>query len=112
MIVTDAEDYQKTLLSSWKQNEQLLTEMARQFLALAVKYGSTEKIPLAELFATCYDFAHEAMTEANWKATKEFGAKIKRQYAIVWDVMSLFGSSVVFYFSDKDISTYLESGIS
>ena len=110
--ITNTEDYQKTLLSPWERNDQLLAEMARQFLALAAKHGSAERILITDLLVTCYDFSHEAMTEANWKATEEFRAEIRRPYPIIWDVMALFESSVVFYFSDEDIFRYLESGVS
>lgn len=112
VIITDTDGYQKTLLSSWKPNDQLRVEMARQFLALAAKHESAEKILLTDLLVTCFDFSHEAMTEANWKATKEFRSEIRRSYPIIWDVMALFESSVVFYFADEDISRYLESGVS
>ena len=86
--------------------------MARQFLELAGKHGQAEELQFADLTVTCYDFSREAMTEANWKATKEFREEVRHHYTIVWDVMAMFESSVVFYFSDEDISVNRETDVS
>lgn len=112
VIVANAEDYRKTLLAPWERNEQLLTEFARQYLALAAQLGETQEIRLTDLHVVCTDFSDEAMTEANWKATKEFGLQVKRLYPTIWEVMSLFDSSVVFYFADAEIAANEASGVS
>ncbi len=112
VIVANAEDYRKTFLAPWERNEQLLTEIARQYLALAAQHGETQDIRLTDLHVVCTDFSHEAMTEANWKATKEFGLQVKHLYPTIWEVMSLFDTSVVFYFSDAEIAANEASGVS
>ncbi|MCB0202614.1 MAG: hypothetical protein KDI03_21285 [Anaerolineae bacterium] len=112
MIIANTQDYQKTNLSPWKRNEQLLTEMAEQYLVLAAGQSDTASIRPADLFVVCVDFSQEAMTEANWRATKEFGLEVKRKHPAVWDVISEFYCSVVFYFHETDIIVHEDSGLS
>lgn len=112
VIVANTEDYRKTFLAPWEPNEQLLAEIARHYLAFAAQHGEIRDIRLTDLHVVCTDFSVEAMTEVNWKATKEFGLQVKRLYPTIWDVMSLFCSSVVFYYSDAEIAANEASGVS
>lgn len=112
VIVENTEDYQKMHVSRFRHNPEYQAQIALEFRKLAVKYRFTDEMSLENLYVTYNDFSDEARTEANWGAAQEVAAQIKRRYPVVWDVISVFSSSVVFYYADTDIGVNENNGIS
>ena len=54
----------------------------------------------------------EAKTDANWRAIEEAKDTITSKYPMVWHIEAIFSSSVVFYYSDDEISENEKTGIS
>jgi hypothetical protein len=77
-----------------------------------LKYGFTDEANLENLFVIYNDFSDEARVAANWKAAEEVKTQIKSKYPVVWNVITMFSGSVVFYYSDADIAVNENNGIS
>lgn len=112
VIVENTEDYQKMYIETFKPKEEYQRQIASKFQEIALKYKLANKAQLENLFVIYNDFSEEAKTETNWKAAKEVKNFLKRKYSVVWDVISIFSGSVVFYYSDFDIAINENNGIS
>ena len=112
VIVENTEDYQKMYIETFKPKEEYQRQIASKFQEIALKYKFANKAQLENLFVIYNDFSEEAKTETNWKAAKEVKNFLKRKYSVVWDVISIFSGSVVFYYSDFDIAINENNGIS
>lgn len=112
VIIENTEDHQKMYLSPAQPKEEYQRQIALEFRKLASKHRFTDELNLENLFVIYNDFSAEAKTEANWKAVKEVVTQIKSNYPVVWDVISMFSSSVVFYYSDADVAVCENNGIS
>lgn len=99
-------------VSPTQPNEAYQGQIALEFRRLALKHKFTDEAKLEKLFVIYNDFSEEAKTEANWKAIKEVETQIKSKYPIVWEVVSMFSGSVVFYYSHADIAVNENNGIS
>lgn len=112
VIIADTRDYQKMYLDSHQPNDEYQKQISIEFRKLALKHRYADKSKLEDLFVTFVDFSDEAKVGANWRAEGEVRTQIKNQYPVVWDVVSMFSSSVVFYYSDTDIPANEKNGIS
>lgn len=112
VIVENTQDYQKMYVSPSQPNEEYHAQIALEFRKLALKHSFTDEMSLENLYVIYNDFSDEARTEANWGAAQEVAAQIKRKYPVAWDVISMFSSSVVFYYADTDIGVNENNGIS
>jgi hypothetical protein len=112
VIIENTNDYQKMYVSPSQPNEEYQAQIALEFRKLALKHKFTDESSLENLFVIYNDFSDEAKTEANWGAAKEVTAQIKSKYPIVWDVISMFSGSVVFYNTDTDIGVNENNGLS
>jgi hypothetical protein len=112
VIIEYTEDYQKMYESTFEPNVEYQRQVTDEFRKLASKYQFAREEQLEDLFVTYNDFSEEARTEANWKAALIVKWVIKWKYSVVWDVMTIFSGSVVFYYSDTDIAANESNGIS
>ena len=112
IIIENAVDYQKMYVRHLEPNEEYQSQIASEFQRLAEKYHFAQKEQLRDLFVTYNDFSEEAKTEANWKAVDRFKWVAKFKYPAVWKVISIFSSTVVFYYSDSDIVPNEQKGLS
>ena len=112
VIIENTVDYQKMYVGLFQTNEEYQGQIALEFGKLALKYSFADKSQLENLCVIYNDFSDEAKVEANWKAAKEVKTQIKSKYLVVWDVISMFSSSVVFYYSDADIEANENNGTS
>jgi hypothetical protein len=112
VIIENTEDRRKMYSENFRPKEEHQRQIAIEFRKIALKYKFATENQLENLFVTYNDFSEEAKTEANWKAKKEVQDFIKKNYAVVWDVMAMFSNSVVFYYSDSDIAINASKGIS
>jgi hypothetical protein len=112
VIVENTKDYQKMYVSPSQPNEEYQAQIAFEFRKLALKHRFADESSLENLFVIYNDFSDEARTAANWGAAPEVAVQIKRKYPVVWDVISMFSSSVVFYYADADIGVNENNGIS
>ena len=106
------EDYQKMFVSPFRPNQKYDEEIVLEFRILAINHRLADISELEDLFVCYVDFSDEAKTVANWNADKEVKKEIKSKYPVVWDVVWMFSSSVVFYYSDADIRVYEKNGTS
>ena len=97
---------------SFQPNEAYQAQIALEFRRLVSEYRFADEVNLDNLLVVFIDFSDEAKVRANWRAEKEVTAKIKNGYPVVWDVISMFSSLVVFYFSDADITANEKNGVS
>jgi hypothetical protein len=95
-----------------KPKEEYQRQIASEFQKIALKYKFAGEEQLENLFVTYNDFSEEAKTDANWKAAKEVKYFLKKKYSVVWDTLSMFSGSVVFYYCDLDIGMNENKGIS
>jgi hypothetical protein len=112
VIVENTEDYEKMYVSRFEPKGEYQKQIATEFQRLAIKYHFATEEQLRDLFVTYNDFSEEARTEANWRAINRFRRLVKFKYSTVWDVISMFSSTVVFYYSDSDIVTNDQRGLS
>ena len=112
IILENTEDDQKMYVRNLEPNEEYQHQIASEFQRLAIKHRFATKEQLRDLFVTYNDFSEEAKTEANWKTIDKFKWLAKVKYPFVWDVISMFSSTVVFYYSDADIALNEQKGIS
>lgn len=112
VIVENTEGHRKMHVERLKPKEEYQRQIADEFHRIALKYQLATEEQLENLFVTYNDFSEEAKTEANWKATKEFRDFVKNKYSVIWDVLAMFSSLVVFCFLDSDIVTNESKGIS
>jgi hypothetical protein len=112
VIVENTEDYRKMYEEAFKLNEDYQSQIESEFRKIASKYKFAAEEQLENLFVSYNDFSQEAKTEANWKAEKEVKDFIKVKYSVVWDVLTMFSNSVIFYYVDSDIATNESKGIS
>lgn len=116
VVIENTQDYQKMYISSEElfsvPNKEYQEQITLEFQKLALKHRFANESQLKNLFVTYNDFSDEAQVEANWKAAKEVKTQIKSKYPIVWDVISMFSASVVFYYSDADIEVNENNGTS
>ncbi len=112
VIIENTKDYQKMYINSSQPNEEYQEQIALEFRKLAIKHRFADESQLKNLFVIYNDFSDEAQVEANWKAAKEVKTQIKNKYPVVWDVISMFSTSVVFYYSEVDIEVNKNNGIS
>ena len=112
IIIENTEDHQKMHVSNFEPNKEYQNQIAREFLILAAKHRFATEEQLRDLFVIYNDFSEEAKTEANWKAIDRFKWVAKFKYRAVWKVISMFSSTVVFYYSDSDIVPNEQKGLS
>jgi hypothetical protein len=112
LIIQTTEGYKEMYVGPVKPKEEYQQQIADEFCKLALKYAFASEAQLENLFVTFNDFSEEAKTEANWKAAKEVKEFVKKKYPVAWDVLAMFSSSVVFYFSDSDIASNENNGTS
>jgi hypothetical protein len=110
VIIGNTDDYRKMYKSAFEPNEEYQRQVSAEFRRLASRYRFTREEQLENLFVTYNDFSEEARTEANWKASPFVKWSIKWKYPAVWDVMTIFSGSVVFYYSDTDIAANENNG--
>jgi hypothetical protein len=111
VILENSEDYQKMYDEIFKPKEDYQKQIASEFQRIALKYKFATQEQLENLFVTYNDFSEEAKTQANWQALREVRQVIKEKYATVWEVISPFSNSVVFYYADSDILLNENNGI-
>ncbi len=88
-------------------------QVAAEFRRVALKHRFAEAAQLENLLVWYINFAEEARTEANWKATPQLKDWARLRYpAAVWEVQAAFSTSVVFYYRDADIALNEGRGIS
>jgi len=112
VIIENTEDYQKMYVEIFKPKEEYQRQIADKFQQIAIKYKFAKAEQLENLFVIYNDFSEEAKTEANWKAIRRFEWLVKFKYPVVWKVISMFSSTVVFYYSDSDVALNGQKGIS
>ena len=112
LIVNSKEDKKKLWDGIFHPNEIYQEQIAKEFRRLARKYKFANKSKLKDLFVTINDYSDEAMTVANWKAIKEARGEIKNKYSQVWDLLSIFSTTVVFYYFDSQIQENEKNGVS
>jgi hypothetical protein len=112
IIMKNTEDYQKMHVSNFEFNPEYQSQIAGEFQTLAAKYRFATAEQLRDLFVSYNDFSEEAKTEANWKAIDRFKWVVKFKYPAVWKVISMFSSTVVFYYGNSDIAPNEQNGLS
>jgi hypothetical protein len=112
VIIQNPDDYGKMYVETFVPNEEYQKEIAFEFQRLAIKHQFATEEQLKDLFVIYNDFSEEAKTDANQKAAKEVERLIKGKYSTVWDVYEHFLETVVFYYSDVDLATNENNGIS
>jgi len=112
LVIESQKDYQKIHALLLGPAEEAKRPITDEFRRLALKYQLTADEQLRDIFVTCVDFSNEAMTDANWNAANEVKRRIKRKYPVVWDIRPMFSGSVVFYYSDFDVTINENKGIS
>ena len=111
IIIENTEDYQKMHVGNFEFNKEYQSQIAREFQTLAAKHRLAAEEQLRDLFVSYNDFSEEAKTEANWKAIDRFKWVVKFKYPEVWKVISMFSSTVVFYYGDSDIAPNEQNGL-
>jgi hypothetical protein len=112
VIIENTKGYEKMFTRTFEYNGVYQFETAHEFEKLAVKHKFTDEESLEDLFVSFIDFSDEARTDANWKAKKEVKESLKDKYSFIWNVISPFSGSVVFYYDNQDVETYKNNGIS
>jgi hypothetical protein len=112
VIIENTEAHRKMNVGVHKPNENYQKQIASEFQRIALKYKFANEKQLDDLFVAYDDFSEEAKTDTNWKAVKEVKQSITEKYSAVWNVISPFSSSVVFYYADSDILLNENKGIS
>lgn len=112
IIIEDTKGYRRMYIEILKPNEEYKRQIAIEFQRIALKYNFANEKQFENLFVSYIDFSHEAKTEANWKSSNEVKDFIKKKYSVVWDVLTLFSDSVIFYYSNSDIAINESKGIS
>ena len=112
IIVKDTEDFDRMYIAPLKLNEVYEQQIADTFRQLALKYQYTDRVNLQRFIVRFNDFSDEAKTDANWRAIEEAKDTITSKYPMVWHIEAIFSSSVVFYYSDDEISENEKTGIS
>ncbi len=111
VILENTKGYEKMLTREHEYNGVYQFEIAHEFEKLALKHKLTDEASLENLLVVFNDFSDEARTDANWKAAKEIRQELRTKYSFIWDVISPFSGSVVFYYSDDDITLYKKNGM-
>jgi hypothetical protein len=112
VIIENTEDHRKMYVETLKPKEEYQRQIASKFREIALKYKFAKEEQFENLFVIYNDFSEEAKTEANWKAIERFKWLVKFKYPAVWKVISMFSSTVVFYYSDSDVTLNEQKGIS
>lgn len=112
VILENTKGYEKMLTRQHEYNGVYQFEIAHEFEKLALKHKFTDEASLENLFVAFNDFSDEARTDVNWKAAKEVRTSLKSKYSFIWDVISPFSGSVIFYYLNQDVDSYKENGIS
>jgi hypothetical protein len=112
IIVKDTEDFEKMYIAPFRLNEVYEKQITDEFRRLALKYQYTDPVNLQRFIVRFNDFSEEAKTDANWQAVEEAKDSITSKYPMVWHIEAIFSSSVVFYYSDDEISRNEKAGIS
>lgn len=111
IIVQNTEDFDRMYTAPFKLNEVYDQQIADEFRRLASKYQYTDNTNLRRFIVRFNDFSEEAKTDANWQAIEAAKELITSRYPTVWHIEAIFSSSVVFYYSDNDISENEKAGI-
>jgi hypothetical protein len=98
-------------VTNFEPNEEYQSRITSEFQRLAMKHQFATEEQLRDPFVTYNDFSEEAKTEANWKAIDRFKWVAKFKYRAIWQVISMFSSMVVFYYSDSDIALNEQKGM-
>jgi hypothetical protein len=112
IIVKDTEDFEKMYTAPFRLNEVYEKQITDEFRRLALKYQYTDPVNLQRFIVRFNDFSEESKTDANWQAVEEAKDSITSKYPMVWHIEAIFSSSVVFYYSDDEISRNEKAGIS
>lgn len=112
VIIANTKGYRKMFTRPFEYNDVYQFAIAQEFEKLAVKHKFADAESLEDLFVSFIDFSDEARTDANWRAVKEVQTYLKGKYPFVWDVISPFSSSVVFYYTNREVETYEANGVS
>lgn len=111
VIVENQVDYQKMFSLPSEPNAEYQDQVAKKFHEIALKYRYASEEQLKNLFVIYNDFSKEAMTEANLDAAGDVKTSIKGNYPFVWDVITMFWSSVVFYYTDEEVKANDRAGV-
>lgn len=111
VIVEGQVDYQKMFSQPSEPNAEYQDQIEKRFCDIALKYQFASKEQLKNLFVIYNDFSREAKTEANQDAASEVRAAVKQKYPFVWDVITMFWSSVVFYYTDEEVKANDRAGV-
>lgn len=106
VIIEQTKDFEKMYTEPFQPNQKYQKQIADEFKRLALKYRVTDESTLSDFFVFYNNFSDEARTAANWNAAREVENHIKSNYSVVWEVLAMFWSSVVFYHKDSDIATF------
>jgi hypothetical protein len=110
IILDSTEDYNKMHSGRFKMNKSYQETIARNFARIALKTKLAEPTTLKNVYVVYNDFSEEAKTDANWKADKKFRIILKDKYVDVWDVLAMFSSTVVFFYTESQISKNKRDG--
>jgi hypothetical protein len=112
LILNSKSDVQKLRVAQFKPNLIIDKAVSEHFRRLARQHGHPDQPPLDKFFVAYADYSEEARSVANWQAVEEAKPVIKDTFPAVWDVLTIFSSTVVFYFQDAQIQELEASGVS